>query len=79
MNTSLARRLDARHKIALGGLLIKAGLRDADKAFILGLILDGVERSRDPDIAARMRSKGQRVFNDDAANDRRSRSKAKEE
>ncbi|PRA78286.1 conjugal transfer protein TraD [Ochrobactrum sp. MYb29] len=33
------RKLDARQKIEFGGLVIKAGLRHADKAFILGALL----------------------------------------
>lgn len=33
------RRKDAREKIILGGLIVKAGLRDADKSFILGCLL----------------------------------------
>ena len=56
------RRRDAREKIELGGLLVKAGLREADKAFILGLILDGIERAADPEIRARMRHRGLRAF-----------------
>ncbi|UNE53895.1 conjugal transfer protein TraD [Bartonella machadoae] len=33
------RRKDAREKIILGGLVIKAGLRDANKSFILGCLI----------------------------------------
>ncbi len=33
------RKKDARQKIELGGLIIKAGLRHADKAFILGALM----------------------------------------
>jgi hypothetical protein len=34
------RKLDVRHKIELGGLIIKAGLGDYPKAIILGLLLE---------------------------------------
>ena len=34
------RRKDARDKIALGGLIVKAGLRDANKAFLLGVLVE---------------------------------------
>ncbi|PRA80181.1 conjugal transfer protein TraD [Ochrobactrum sp. MYb29] len=34
------RKQDARQKIELGGLVIKAGLRHADKAFILGALME---------------------------------------
>lgn len=37
---SSERRNDTRHKIELGGLVVKAGLRHADKAFILGALLE---------------------------------------
>ncbi|MCL6230281.1 conjugal transfer protein TraD [Bartonella bilalgolemii] len=33
------RRKDAREKISLGGLIVKAGLREADKSFILGCLI----------------------------------------
>lgn len=52
--TSDARRKDTREKIALGGLIVKAGLRYEKRALLLGALielrrrLDGnaVERSR---------------------------------
>lgn len=59
------RAADTRHKIQLGGLVIKAGLGDQDRAFILGLLLDGMERASDPEIRARMKFKGQREFPND--------------
>ncbi|MBA8862765.1 hypothetical protein FHW19_004516 [Ochrobactrum anthropi] len=36
---SLDRKQDTRQKIELGGLVVKAGLRHADKAFILGALM----------------------------------------
>lgn len=36
----LDRKRDARQKIELGGLVVKAGLRDADRAFVLGVLLE---------------------------------------
>ncbi|PRA78193.1 conjugal transfer protein TraD [Ochrobactrum sp. MYb29] len=39
-NKSAERKQDARQKIELGGLVIKAGLRHADKAFILGALIE---------------------------------------
>lgn len=38
------RKADTRHKIELGGLVIKAGLGDLDKAVILGLLIEARER-----------------------------------
>ena len=60
--SSEARREDAREKIQLGGLIVKAGLRSEDRAFILGLLLDGVERAADPELKARMRHRGLKEF-----------------
>ena len=42
--TSDDRRKDARDKIALGGLIVKAGLRDANKAFLLGVLTEAATR-----------------------------------
>ena len=60
-----ARAADTRHKIQLGGLVIKAGMGDEDRAFILGLLLYGLEKASDPELRARMRFKGQREFPND--------------
>ncbi|MCK5934051.1 Conjugal transfer protein TraD [Fulvimarina manganoxydans] len=57
------RAAETRHKIELGGLVVKAGLGDADKAFILGLLIEGLEQSADPETKTRMRFRGQRAFN----------------
>ncbi|WP_019223233.1 conjugal transfer protein TraD [Bartonella rattaustraliani] len=37
--TDEIRRKDAREKIILGSLVVKAGLRNADKSFILGCLI----------------------------------------
>lgn len=34
------RKKDTREKITLGGLVVKAGLRHADRAFLLGVLLE---------------------------------------
>lgn len=34
------RRKDIREKIALGGLVVRAGLREADRAYLLGVLLE---------------------------------------
>ncbi len=57
-----ARRKDAHEKISLGGLIVKAGLREADKAFILGVLLDAASRLSDGDYRARMTDLGRRNF-----------------
>ena len=40
LDKTAERKHDARQKIELGGLVIKAGLRHADKAFILGALIE---------------------------------------
>ncbi len=54
MTSNEARRQDTREKIALGGLIIKAGLRHERPAVLLGALIelqsrlktDGAERDR---------------------------------
>ncbi|WP_279483529.1 conjugal transfer protein TraD [Aureimonas sp. SK2] len=57
-----ARRQDAHEKIALGGLVVKAGLRQADKALILGILMDGAARLSDGEYRARMVDLGRKGF-----------------
>ena len=45
---SSTRKEDARHKIMLGGLVIKAGLGGQSPALILGLLLAGKSALDDP-------------------------------
>jgi hypothetical protein len=44
-----ARKKDAREKIELGGLIVKAGLRFEKRALLLGLLIDGASRVRADD------------------------------
>ena len=53
-----ARRQDTREKIELGGLVVKAGLRGADRAVVLGVLIDGAERAADQDEYERLRRIG---------------------
>lgn len=62
------RRAETREKIALGGLVVKAGLAgraDVSKALILGVLLDGVARMREPVERARLERIGQDEFGKD--------------
>jgi Conjugal transfer protein TraD len=38
------RKADTRQKILLGGLVVKAGLRDIDANVILGILMDGFSK-----------------------------------
>ena len=61
--SDLERKADAYRKIKLGGLVIKAGLADADKELLLGLLIDGYARAKnDINEAQRLRSIGIEAF-----------------
>ena len=61
-----ARRLDTRQKIELGGLIVKAGLRQADRAFLLGLMLDAAQLDSASPEYQRLKAIGQHAFRQSA-------------
>ena len=63
--SSADRRKDAHEKILLGGLVVKAGLRDVDKAVILGLLVEAAEALRDSKTRERYRQRGKAIFDND--------------
>ncbi|NGM38061.1 MULTISPECIES: conjugal transfer protein TraD [Methylobacterium] len=56
------RRADAYRKIQLGGLVIKAGLAELPSNVLLGLLIEGRERMRDPDIVEQFARRGDKEF-----------------
>ena len=60
--TSDDRRKDARDKIALGGLIVKAGLRDASKAFLLGVLVEAATRPPGSSEHTRLEKLGKTAF-----------------
>lgn len=59
------RKKDTQEKIALGGLVVKAGLHKADRAFILGVLLEAANvRVRSPE-HHRLMAKGAVAFRND--------------
>lgn len=56
------RKRDAHEKITLGGLVIKAGLREEDKAFILGVLLTASEQRDNHALRDAMIAKGKEAF-----------------
>lgn len=57
------RKAETRHKIELGGLLIKAGFVDMDKAAILGMLHgQAVYQKENPAIVNRWRNVGAEIF-----------------
>ncbi|HBF31816.1 MAG TPA: hypothetical protein DDW73_19660 [Rhizobium sp.] len=64
---SMDRKKDTRSKIQLGGLVVKAGLRNLDKAVILGILIDAAQRLDDRNAFERWRAIGKAAFKQDTA------------
>ncbi|MEM9129535.1 MAG: conjugal transfer protein TraD [Pseudomonadota bacterium] len=56
------RRIDTRQKIELGGLLIKAGMRDFDKAALYAGLLELAVKIDDPEEFKRLKKMGDTAF-----------------
>ena len=66
MTATEARKKDAREKIELGGLIVKAGLRYEKRALLLGLLIDGGRRIKnDEQERARLVALGAEAFGND--------------
>ncbi|MFN7103358.1 MAG: type IV conjugative transfer system coupling protein TraD [Pseudorhizobium sp.] len=64
--TSEARKKDTREKIALGGLIVKAGLRYEKRALLLGALMELKGRLQcDEGERARLTAIGAKAFGDD--------------
>jgi hypothetical protein len=63
--SSEERKRDTREKIQLGGLIVKAGLRSADRAVILGALVDLSRRVDNQKEWARLRAIGKAAFGDE--------------
>lgn len=61
------RKKDAREKITLGGLVVKAGLREADRAFLLGVLLEAASIRTESNEHHRLKAKGAMAFRSDRA------------
>ncbi len=67
MTASEARKKDAREKIELGGLIVKAGLRYEKRALLLGLLIDAGARIKADEVErTRLSELGAKAFADDA-------------
>ncbi len=66
MTATEARKKDAREKIELGGLIVKAGLRYEKRALLLGLLIDASQRIKaDEAERSRLSELGAKAFADD--------------
>lgn len=67
MTATEARKKDAREKIELGGLIVKAGLRYEKRALLLGLLIDaGARIKADEAERTRLSELGAKAFANDA-------------
>mgnify|MGYP003644828293 FL=1 len=66
LTTSEARKKDTREKIALGGLIVKAGLRYEKRALLLGALIELKGRLQsDEGERARLAAIGAEAFDND--------------
>ncbi|CAI9418690.1 hypothetical protein ANOBCDAF_04338 [Pleomorphomonas sp. T1.2MG-36] len=66
--SSEARKKDTREKIALGGLIVKAGLRYESRAVLLGLLIDARKRLNGNEVEReRLTVLGAEAFSHDAS------------
>jgi Conjugal transfer protein TraD len=62
MAVDAERKADAYRKILLGGLLIKAGLAEQDKAVLLGGLLELAKQLQHPTEVSRLKRLGDAAF-----------------
>lgn len=56
------RKKDTRHKIELGGLIIKAGIGEVDKLILYGGLVELAERLEQVEERNRLERRGRRTF-----------------
>lgn len=61
-SVSRERKEDARHKIQLGGLIIKAGMGDLDKHILYGGLVELAEKLENKDERDRLERRGRKAF-----------------
>ncbi|OYZ93756.1 MAG: conjugal transfer protein TraD [Xanthobacter sp. 17-67-6] len=59
---SEARRHEARQKFLLGGLVVRAGLAEADRAFLLGALIEAGRLAAGSDQHERLKAIGLEAF-----------------
>jgi Conjugal transfer protein TraD len=58
MRAVMDRKADTRHKVQLGGIVVKAGAGSVDAFALLGLLVEQTDRFSDPTEVARLRQLG---------------------
>lgn len=67
------RKKDTRQKIALGGLVVNAGLRQADRAFLLGVLMEAASIRVGSSEYHRLKAMGGMAFQADRLKDTQAR------
>ena len=68
-----ARKADTYRKITLGGLVIKAGLGELDRAALLGLLMESGALLQLPETVTKLRAIGEAAFKDQTGDQQHSR------
>ena len=67
LTTAEARKKDAREKIVLGGLIVKAGLRYEKRALLLGVLIEAQKKIKgDEAERSRLTAIGAEAFGNDS-------------
>jgi hypothetical protein len=67
LTTAEARKKDAREKIELGGLIVKAGLRYEKRALLLGVLIEALKKIKgDEAERSRLTAIGAEAFGNDS-------------
>ncbi|WP_275791351.1 type IV conjugative transfer system coupling protein TraD [Pararhizobium gei] len=67
LTTAEARKKDAREKIELGGLIVKAGLRYEKRALLLGVLIEAQKKIKDDEAErSRLTAIGAEAFGNDS-------------
>ena len=68
-----ARKADTYRKITLGGLVIKAGLGELDRAVLLGLLMESGALLQHPETVTRLRAIGETAFKEQTGDQQHTR------
>ena len=68
-----ARKADTYRKITLGGLVIKAGLGELDRAVLLGLLMESGALLQHPETVTRLRAIGEADFKEQTGDQQNTR------
>ena len=71
--TDAVRKADTHRKILLGGLVIKAGLGELDRAVLLGLLMESNALLQHPETVTKLRAIGEAAFEEQTGDQQHTR------